>query len=32
MTVDKLLFKNLVESIPVMVKKQKEIKELSDKA
>lgn len=32
LTVDKLKFKHLIDSIPVMVKKSKEIKELCDKA
>jgi len=31
-TLDKLKFKDLVESVPVMIKKAKEIRELSDKA
>lgn len=32
MTLDTLKFKDLVEAVPLMVKKAKEIKELSDKA
>lgn len=31
-TIDKLIFKDLTESIPVMLKKSKEIKELCDRA
>lgn len=32
LTIDQLKFKDLVDSIPVMIKKGKEIRELSDKA
>jgi hypothetical protein len=31
-TLDNMLFKHLVEAVPLMLKRQKDIKELSDKA